>query len=197
MSSTSLDDLLDHGEEPEPQRQPDQVRLWWWGVRAVLLAAAAALVIWSFARVAGFDVPFALLFMLFLTGRIVRALLRWIEFRPLPATLVRPSDELISEDLAEAPERDGLALATSRWESRLSWVRLQSDKGQFARTVQPRIVEMVDERLRLRHGVLRSADPARARAILGEQLWAFVSAPISKNPSPRDLAGLITLMERI
>jgi hypothetical protein len=196
MSSTSLDDLLDY-EDEEPQRHPDQPRLRWWIVRAVLLSAVAALAIWAFARMVGFDVPFVLLFMLFLTGWILRALLRWIEYRPLPPTLVRPSAELVSEDLAEAPERDGLALATSRWESRLSWVRLQSDKAQFARTVQPRIVEMVDERLRLRHGILRSADPARARAILGEQLWAFVTAPISKNPSPRDLAGLITLMERI
>ena len=97
----------------------------------------------------------------------------------------------------DAATRDGLVTATTRWDNRLSWVRLQNDKGQFARSVQPRLIELVDERLRVRHGVVRVADPVRARALLGEQLWAFVTTPVPKNPTPRELAGLITLMEAL
>ena len=93
--------------------------------------------------------------------------------------------------------RDGLVTATSRWDNRLSWVKTHHDKGQFARTVQPRLVEIVDERLRVRHGVVRAADPAAARAVLGEQLWTFVTTPVPKNPTPREVAGLISLMERL
>ena len=135
--------------------------------------------------------------MVLLVGRVLRGALRWIDPRRLPDTLVRPSGELISEDQVDAATRDGLVTATTRWDNRLSWVRLQNDKGQFARSVQPRLIELVDERLRVRHGVVRGADPVRARALLGEQLWAFVTTPVPKNPTPRELAGLITLMEAL
>ncbi len=195
--STSLDDLLDYeAEEPEPPgRSPDTA--WWWLAKAVIWSVVLTLPVWAFFRIAGFEVPYPLIAMVLLAARVLRALLRWVNPRPLPATLIRPSTELVSEDLAEAPERDGLQLAVARWDNRLSWIRLQSDKGQFARTIQPRLVEIIDERLRLRHGLVRTRDPVRARAVLGEPLWTFVTTPVPKNLPPRDLAGLITLMERI
>jgi hypothetical protein len=197
---TTLDDLLDHAEEePEHERAagrgPDT--LWWWLAKATLWSVVLALPVWAFFRLGGLDVPYALLAMVLFVGRILRALLRWIDPRRLPRTLVRPSAELVSEDLAEAGDRDGLVAATARWDTRLSWVRLQGDKGQFARTIQPRLIEIIDDRLRLGHGVIRSADPAGARAVLGEPLWQFMTAPVPKNLTPRELAGLISLMEGI
>jgi hypothetical protein len=196
--TTPLDDLLDYAEEPEPERAgPADERLWWWLARAVLWSTVLALPAWAFFKLAGLDVPYPLIAMVLLVGRILRGLLRWIDPRRLPETLVRPSGELVSEDQVDAASRDGLLTATARWDNRLSWVRLQNDKGQFARSVQPRLVELIDARLRVRHGVVRGADPVRARALLGEQLWTFVTTPVPKNPSPRELAGLITLMEEL
>jgi hypothetical protein len=197
---TTLDDLLDHAqEEPEPERsgRSGSDTVWWWLAKATLWSVALALPFWAFFRVAGVDVPYALLAMVLFVARILRSLLRWIDSRPLPRTLVRPSAELVSADLAETGGRDGLVMATARWDTRLSWVRLQGDKGQFARTVQPRLIEIIDERLRIRHGVVRATDPGGARAALGEPLWQFVTAPVPKNLTPRELAGLISLMEGI
>ena len=197
---TTLDELFEHAaEEPEPERsgEPRSNTLAGWLAKATAWSAVLAVPVWGFFRVAGLDVPYVLLFTVFFVAGALRALLRWVDPRPLPHTLVRPSAELISADLGEAGGRDGLAMATARWDTRLSWVRMQGDKGQFARTVQPRLVEIIDERLRVRHGVVRETDPAGARAVLGEPLWQFVTAPVPKNLTPRELAGLISLMEGI
>lgn len=196
---TTLDDLFESAaEEPEHEERPARDTLWWWLAKAVLWSVVLALPFWAFFRLAGVDVPYALLAMVLFVARVLRALLRWVDPRPLPRTLVRPSAELVSTDQIEDSGRDGLVLATARWDNRLSWVRLQqNDRNQFARTVQPRLVEIIDERLRLAHGIVRAADPKAARAVLGEPLWQFVTAPVPKNLSPRELAGLISLMEGI
>ena len=196
---STLDELLSVGDEepgPEPvRRRTDTV--WWWLAKALLWSLAVALPIWGILRLSGIAVPYPLLVMLSLVARTMRALLRWVGVRRLPDTLIRPSAELVSADQADVIRRDGLAMATRRWETRLSFVRQHGTKGEFARTVQPKLVELVDERLRLRHGLVRGADPARARAVLGEALWRFVTTPARKSPSPGEIAGLISLMEEI
>ena len=196
--SATLDELLDAGDEPESESgQARSDGVWWWLLKAALWSALLAFPIWALARTAGFGMPYLLVAMLLLELRIMRGLLRWIEARPLPETLVRSSTELVSADQAEASSRDGMVAATRRWETRLSFVRLHGDRSQFARSVQPKLVELIDERLRLRHGVVRAAEPERARALLGEPLWRFATVPIRKNPSLRDLTELIRLMEDI
>lgn len=197
---TTLDDLLGYDE---PDREPEQpVRAgadatWWWLLKTALLAAVVAAPVWFILRMVGLDVPYPLLFMIGLVGRSLRSLLRFVKPRALPLTLTRPSGELVSEDQASGGAKDGLELATGRWDNRLSWVRVHGDKGQFARTVQPKLIEIIDERLWLRHSVSRAGDPVRARTLLGEQLWQFVNQPVQKNLTPREVAGLITLMEAL
>lgn len=197
--STPLDDLLESGrDEPEPEfAGPAGESLAWWLAKAVIWSTVLALPFWVFFHLASFEVPYPLIVMVLFVARVLRALLRWIDPRPLPGTLIRPSAELISEDQIEAASRDGLVAATARWDNRLSWVKQQHDRGEFARTVQPRLVEIIDERLRVRHGVVRAADPAAARAVVGEELWTFVTTPVPKNPTPREVAGLISMMENI
>jgi hypothetical protein len=196
--SATLDDLLSAGDEEEPEPfHPRSDAVWWWLLKAALWSAALAFPIWALARSAGFGMPYLLLAMLLLVLRVMRGLMRWIDARPLPDSLIRPSAELVSADQAEASSRDGLVSATRRWETRLSFVRLHGDRTQFARSVQPKLVELIDERLRLRHGVVRTVDPERARALLGEPLWRFTTVPIRKNPSLRDLTEVIRLMEDI
>jgi hypothetical protein len=199
VSNSSLDELLEFpGEEPEPESPAaGRETAWFWLAKALVWAAVLALPIWVFCHFISFAVPYPLIAMVLFVGRLLRALLRWIDPHPLPATLVRPSNELVSEDQIEAPAQDGLVLATAKWDQRLSWLKVPGDKGHFARAIQPRLVEIVDERLRARHGVDRVADPAAARRLLGEQLWTFVTTPVPKNPSPRELAGLITQLENV
>jgi hypothetical protein len=203
----TLDDLLgfeEHGPEPEPPARSRTDTGWWWLLKAALLAAVVAVPVWGLFRLVSVAVPYPLIFMVFLVGRTLRTLLQWIAPQPLPDTMIRPSGELVSEDQAGGTTQDGLDLATGRWDTRLSWAGLHGtersrgrDASQFARTVQPKLVEIIDERLWLRHAVSRAVDPVRAQALLGEQLWGFVTQPVTKNPSPRDIAGLIALMEQI
>jgi hypothetical protein len=197
--STTLDELLSAGDESEPEPslpRPDAV--WWWLAKAVLWSTVLAFPIWALARSTGFGVPYPLVAMLLLEVRVLRGVLRWVDARPLPDSLTRPSADLVSADQAEASHRDGLVMAMRRWETRLSFVRLHGDRGaQFARTAQPQLVELIDERLRLRHGVVRAADPERARSVLGEPLWRFVTAPVRKNLSIREVSELISLMEAL
>src|SRR5436305_11098873 len=107
---TTLDDLLEGAaeEEPEPERSGGgSDTLWWWLAKATLWSLVLAIPLWAFFRLAGVDVPYALLFMVLFVGRVLRALLRWVDARPLPRTLVRPSAELVSTDVAESGARDG------------------------------------------------------------------------------------------
>lgn len=196
---TSLDDLLGYEErEPEPEApvRSGSDATWWWVVKNALLAVAVAAPVWGILRLLGIDVPYPLLVMIVLVGRTLRALLSWIGAGPIPLTLIRPSVELISEDQAGGTAQDGLYLATARWDDRLCWVK-RGDSGQFARDVQPKLVEIIEERLWLRHGVTPAADPDGARTLLGDQLWGFVTQPVSRKMTPRDVAGLIALMEAI
>ena len=197
--TTTLDDLLSAGDEedrePAPPRSRSNVLCWLF--KAVMWSMLFALPIWGLAHGAELAVPYPLVAMLLFEVQLMRALLRWVGPRPLPDSLIRPSTELVSADQAGASRRDGLELATRRWETRLSFVRLHGDRRQFARTVQPKLVELIDERLRLRHGLSRATDPERARAVLGEPLWAFVTVPVRKNLSVRDLTELISLMEAL
>ncbi|MEO3775293.1 hypothetical protein ABGB16_00275 [Micromonospora sp. B11E3] len=91
--------------------------------------------------------------------------------------------------------RDALRAAVIGWERPLDWCGGNPDR--FAKVILPRLGELADERLRQRHGVTRESDPARARALLGDRLWAFLDAPPRRTPSPRELAAIVAELEKI
>jgi hypothetical protein len=192
-----LDDVLrGEDEQPTPHRReqsraPSRYRFL---IRPTVIALIGAVLGGLFLRASGVAVPYPLIFMILLTLQLLRRALRWIDPRPVPDGL-RRSAGLTTDDGSAPP--DGLQLAVSRWDTRLSWVRLQHDLDHFARTVQPRLIQLVDERLRLRHGVVRAADPQRARALLGDPLWTFVTQPTRSDVTPANLAALISLMEEL
>ena len=191
----SLDDLLRYEEEePTPHRADRQPSRYRWLVRPLVISVVGAVVGWVLLGASGIAAPPALLFMILLVVQLLRRVTRWIDARPIPRGLREPV--LDGGDDPMSPQ-DGMQLAVQRWDTRLSWVRVQHDPHQFARTVQPRLVQLVDERLRLRHGIIRSADPARARAVLGDPLWTFMTSPVQTNVTPADLARLIRQMEEI
>lgn len=90
---------------------------------------------------------------------------------------------------------DGLRGAVKRWETRLEWC--YADNSAYTRKVLPLLGEIVDERLRQRHGITRASDPVRARKLVGEALWTFLAGPGRRPPAPHELANLIAWMERI
>jgi hypothetical protein len=191
----SLDEMLRYEEdEPTPHRAPAPPSRYRWMVVPVVISAVGALVAWLLLQFSGVAVPYPLLFMILLVAQLLRRTLRWLDPQPIPAGLRLP---IIEPDGDGPPPADGLQLAVARWDTRLAWVRMQRDPHQFARTVQPRLIQLVDERLRLRHGVVRSTDPARARAIVGGPLWTFMTSPVQESVTPTDLARLIRQMEEI
>jgi hypothetical protein len=90
---------------------------------------------------------------------------------------------------------DGVLLAISRWETQLTWSF--TDVARYNRRMQPRLVDLVDERLRQRHSITMAGDPHRARQLLGEPLWTFLTGPVKRAPQPRDLDLLVEALEKL
>lgn len=191
----SLDDLLRYeDDEPTPHRAPVPPSRYRWLIPPVIISVIGALVGGLFLRALGVAVPYPLIFMMVLAVQLLYRWLRWVDPQPIPRGLRLP---VFVDENDVPPPADGLQLAVTRWDTRLSWVRLQNDPNQFARTIQPRLIQLVDERLRLRHGIVRSVDPARARAMLGDPLWTFMTTPVRAQVTPADLAVLIRQMEEL
>lgn len=190
----ALDDLLSYpDEEPAGPPAPRPRLLFHWVLKPFGLALAGGVLGGLLLRATGLAVPYPLAVMVLLAVLLLVRIVRWIEVRPVPEGLrggQRPPP-------VEPGPPDGLYLATAVWDTRLAWLRLQNDPEQFTRTVQPRLVKLVDERLKLRHGVSRQDQPEQARILLGEPLWAFVTTPVRKTMRPRDLAELVSRMEAI
>jgi hypothetical protein len=194
---TRLDDLLHYDEPEAPRPTSHRERPSRWLALAVLLAAVVALIVYGVLRVFGLDLPYLLLFALLLTVQVVRRVLRDLAAVRVPAGLRRPLPGPAAAAEGGWGGRDGLNLAVSAWQSRLAWLHSRADPRQFVRTVQPRLVQIIDERLRRRHGFTAASDPRRARAVLGEPLWRFVTEPVTRNPTPRELAALVKHVEEL
>lgn len=80
----------------------------------------------------------------------------------------------------------------ARWERRLSVP--SGDPEWFGRVARDRLAALVGERLRQRHGI-RSLP--QARPLLGDELYTFLTAPLTRTPSPAELDRLITRMEEL
>lgn len=188
--SASIDDLLTF--EEEPASAPETRRGGWLRAvpRTVLVAGAATAVLVAVLRAVGFTVSLPVLVAGVLALLAVRAVTRRLAPPPSP-----PCGPRVSRDEERGPGRDALRAAVNGWEVPLDWSTTQPER--FSRVVLPRIAELADERLRQRHGVTRESDPARARAILGDRLWAFLATPGRRPPSPRDLAAIVAELEKI
>jgi hypothetical protein len=191
-----LDDLLRHEEEPPAvaPRRAGHAGLAWLG-RTALVSAGLAGVLVLGMRAAGIGAPFPLAFMVILALLTLRQLVRLVAVPPPSRASVRRPVSLPDEGGYNWGNVDGLRAATNRWENRLDWC--EGEPVRFARTVQPRLAEIVDERLRQRHGFTRATDPARARPLLGDPLWTFLESPVGKPLTPREFAGVIAALEAL
>jgi hypothetical protein len=77
-----------------------------------------------------------------------------------------------------------------RWERRLSVT--SGDPEWFGRVARDRLTGLVAARLRQRHG-----HATLDRATLGDELHEFLTAPVTRTPSPAELGRLISRMEQL
>ncbi|MFV2101724.1 hypothetical protein [Micromonospora sp. LOL_024] len=198
MSSTSIDDLLRFEEDrPVQPVQPEQVHGGRLRTVVGVLAVAAAVTAVAVAglRVVGLRVSLLVLVAAVLTLLVIRRIVTSLAPPPkstLPGSRSRSGEE---DGMYNWDARDALRTAINGWELPLEWSRTRSDR--FSHVVLPRLVELADERMRLKHGVTRESDPARAQVLLGDRLWTFLETPPRRTPSPRHLAAIVAELEKI
>ena len=189
--STSLDELLSAEPERPRRRRPPAGQFGGRQVlRLALLAAALAGAAWVVLYVVNVVIDYWFLFLVAAALIAVRRVA--VAMRPDPDLVARPDRDPEAGDLA-FPARP--FAEARRWADRLDW--MDRDAGRFRRRVRPALVQIVDERLRQRHGLTLNGDPGRARTLLGDPLWTVLTAPEPKAPTPRDLAALLARVEEL
>jgi hypothetical protein len=194
-----LDDLLSAGVPLPPSRLVQQDRPWLVGT--LLTAFLASAVVYMLLGMMGVRPSYPIILAACLGGLFVRQAARAVGEPPWlrVGDLVRPPRVPRRREPGTLYEGgDGMAAAVRGWSRLFEWGQTgsQADPGRFARTVGAPIGELVDERLRQRYGLTRASDPARARAIVGERLWALVGdreQPVSQ----REVVAAVADLERM
>jgi hypothetical protein len=188
--STSIDDLLGFEEEPPAKARRESRGFGWW-VRTVLVAGALTAVTVVGLRLFGFAIPIVAVAAGYLALLSLRRVTSSLSPDPAPRSSRRST---VEDGMYNFTNRDALRAAVARWERLLQ--RAGADVGS-ARATHRTFVEIADERLRQRHSVTRTGDPPRARTLLGEPLWNYLSTPPTRNLSPRDAAAYVQQLERL
>jgi hypothetical protein len=189
----SIDDLLEHDEEPvKPGRRAPSGIGWW--VRTALIAGALTAVTVFGLRLFGVELPVAAILTGFLALLALRRTTAQVAPPPPPRRGVY-RDPARDDGTYHWGEQDALRGAVNRWERALGWA--EGNHERFVERVLPAIGELCDERLRQRHGLTRASDPQRARALLGDPLWQLLTTPARRTPAPRDLAAIVAPLEKL
>ncbi|MEV0646948.1 hypothetical protein AB0I28_16945 [Phytomonospora sp. NPDC050363] len=161
-----------------------------WAFWTLVLAAAGTALIQGVSKFAGKDLGvwyvFGTLLLVLILRRVIRAV-RSPRDAEIPAA-PRLSDPSVL--VARRPFAD-----VGRWENRMSWA--SGDPERFERAVLVKLREVVDERLRQRHGVTMTTSPTRASSLMGRELWQFLYRPLAATPTPAQLDWYIARIEEI
>jgi hypothetical protein len=168
-----------------------------WLPRAALHAFIASAVVYTGFHIVDLAPPYPLILAVCAGGVMVRR-----------AVALTAESRFYTRDIVRPPRRarfmgaggwyqidDGMVEAVRRWDRRLEWGATAPER--FGHTMTGRLGELVDERLRQRHGFTRASDPERARALIGEEGWRVLGAPTDRVPSPRDVYFLVQRMESL
>jgi|SRR5689334_20222927 len=196
-----LDELFEVAPAPKEKRRSRPFGPRWWlrRVLAAVIVAAGIFVVFYVIRV---GLPFLLIVATVLSVMVLHGALMMVRDDPLPPEVSGRGLHVTVDDNLHGPleglrhsiaPTDGVRYAINRWEDRLSWG--ERDGPRFASIVLPRLADLIDERLRQRHGFTAKADPERARAVLGEDLWRFMTQVTTRAASPRDVASIIAMVE--
>jgi hypothetical protein len=202
--AVGLSELLDAAPAPRERQPPRAFSPRWW-LRRVIAALVVAGGVWCVLYAFRIGLSFPLITISVLAVMVLRAALSLVADDPLPtevtgaglAVTVQDDDQTERADglrQSVAPT-DGVRFAVGRWEDRLNWG--DRDPSRFVGIVVPRIIEVVDERLRQRHGFTMASDPTRARALLDADLWRFLHLPPAKNVAPREVLTIIAKVEEL
>ncbi|MFI7607175.1 hypothetical protein ACIBTV_18810 [Micromonospora sp. NPDC049366] len=195
--SASIDDLLTFEEDRTRRDERERGSRTGQAVRALAGVAAVVVVLVVGLRAVGLRVSLLILIAgvaaVFAVRRVVAALAPPPPPPPSAASRARAAEA--GDGTWNWNARDALRSAINGWEVPLDWSATRPER--FTGTILPRLGELADERLRLKHGVTRDSDPVRARALLGERLWTFLETPPRRTPSPRDLAVIVAELEKI
>ncbi|HEX5597442.1 MAG TPA: hypothetical protein VFX61_15700 [Micromonosporaceae bacterium] len=188
MTEASIDDLLGHEEEPAGDRRGAGRGGW---VRSALVAAALTAVTLLGLRLFGIGVSPVVVF----AGFAALLLLRRLTAQVTPPPGRTPRSRGADDGLYRFDSADGLRGEVNRWQRKLRWAR--KDPDRFVRVVRPALAELVDERLRQRHGCTRASDPVRAKTLLGEPLWTLLTDSRTRSPSARQYAAILAKLEEL
>lgn len=188
----TLDQLLGETGEWAPA-EPERKRRWW--LRDLFVAVMTAFGIYTIMRALGFTAPLVVLAAVMYTVLLVRRALLAVPVPPPPPAVYSDAWGVVDDPGPRMAAVDGVVRAVERWEARFTWT--ERDASRFVSAVRPRLYELVDERLRQRHGITLREDPDRARALIGEQLWTFLHARAGRTPTAREMTALVGDMEKI
>jgi hypothetical protein len=197
LDHANLDDLLG-SDEPSTSPQRPATRARPWVLRSALKAFAASAVVYTTFHVSGLAPPYPLILAVCLGAVLVR---QAVAMTSEPSTQ-RVIDAVAPPSLGRPLDAtgwyeggDGMLDAVHRWDRRLHWG--SGGPNFFASTVVVRLGELADERLRLRHDITRASDPMRARALLGEQVWAVLHEPTDRVPKPQEIAAATDRLDQL
>lgn len=196
----SLDELLSEEDGPGSgdAAPPDPAGPPPWRLRAIGQAFAISAVVYTGFRAFGYAAPYLLVAAVSAAAVLVRrAVVVASESGVIRASVLVPAPHAIVPISADGwyEGGDGMLNAVHRWDRRLDWGA--SAPERFTYTMLGRLGDLVDERLRQRHGITRSSDPVRARGLLGEELWSFLHEPATHVPTPPQVAAAVSQMEKL
>lgn len=193
-----IDDLLRVDEDTAPPRRKPERPLRQFVLRTAIAAPLTAAVLYALLALVQIKLTYPLLlaftiaaFVIRRAARLVGEPGRWLT-RDLVRHRVYAYDPTRDDGYLGA---DGLSRAVLRWEMRLEWSGVE--RQRFLKRMPLLIGEIVDERLRQRHGVTVEHDPETARQLCGPELWAFITGSITKIPTPRQFAVIVSQMEAL
>ncbi|WP_020574243.1 hypothetical protein [Actinopolymorpha alba] len=157
---------------------------------AIAMVATLALYV-VFTMAIGVRVAYVLYLALVLAVMVGHQILRSVTPAPPLTALLREDTEAVAYGVPDRP-----FAAVRRWEDRLDLIR--GDPEYFGRVVVPAIADVVDERLRIAHGVTRAGNPERAAELLGPRMSGFLAGGgAGRVPSATELAALIKEVEEL
>jgi hypothetical protein len=194
LANAGLDDLFEDGDEQVASvraRRP-------WLLRAVLPAFAVTAVAYTLSHALGVAPPLLLIVAIVAGGFLIREATasshepRWRRVREVVRPRAASADDAASADAAALA--DGVLIAVATWDRRLE--RARAAPRHAAALFVTHLGELADERLRQRHGLTRSSDPARARTVLGDPTWSVLHRA-GRPPTDSELDAVVRRLETL